>query len=104
MSIKRRLNAVAKQLTPTIESMNQAIEMRLITTRLEELVNYCERKQARSEERRKNGGKSAGQVAYEAQQAERKRIADIHNEEAKERLADQQQENAQPDVVKKKKK
>ena len=99
MSIKRRLNKVAKCLTPEIEAMNQGREMRDLTKRLEEIVGYCERKIAASRERKKNDGKSAGQVAAEAQTAERKRIQDIHSEEAEALAKDQEQAKAQPDAV-----
>ena len=94
MEIKKRLNAVAKRLTPEIESMNMASQMIEMLNRFDEILDYCEEKI----EKKNRGGVSAGQRAYDAQQAERDRIQKIHDEEADEMQRDQTQAEAQPDV------
>jgi hypothetical protein len=102
MEIKRRLNAVAKRITPEIEVMNPASEIRTLCSRLEELATYCEEKVERAAQS-KAAGKTKGQLADEAMKAERKRIKDIHDAEAKEAMEDRQQQKAQPESKPKKK-
>ena len=93
MEIKRKLNKLAKRITPEIEAMNMGIEMKRMCDRFEEILNYCEEKQ----ERAKRGGKSSGQIIAEKQAAGRNRIQKIHDEEAAEQLEDRQQHAAQPE-------
>lgn len=99
MEIKRRLNAVAKRMTPAIESLNIANEMSTLCDRLEGLATYGEEKVERAARK----GKTMGQKIDEERKAERKRIQDIHNEEAKEAMEDRQQHQAQPESKPKKK-
>jgi len=91
MEIKRRLNKVSKRLTPQIEVMNVANEMKTLTSRLEELVTYAEQKIERTEERRRNKMKTIGQQVDEQRKAEAKVISDHQVEEAEANLRDQQE-------------
>ena len=98
MEIKRRLNAVAKRITPEIEAMNISSEMKNMCKRFEELANYGEEKCARAKANRE-GRESMGAKQDREAKAERARIQKIHDAEADELAKDREQENAQPDVV-----
>ena len=87
MQIKRRLTALAKCMTPEIESMNVARQMEDMCKRMEELVAYAEEKISRSKTR----GKTIGAHVAEARAAEDKIIKDHQQAEAEENLKDQQE-------------
>lgn len=95
MEIKRRLNILAKRMTPAIEAMNVSNEMLTILKRMEELTFYAETKISRSEERKKANLPTRSEIQDKARKAENKRIAEIHNAENKERMEDQVQHKAQ---------
>lgn len=90
MELKKRLSALAKRMSPQIEAMNPAYELRDIIKRAEEILDYCEAKQKKPNR--------SSQATADAIQAERERIQKIHDEEAEELARDQQQHKAQPDV------
>ncbi len=98
MEIKRRLNAVAKRLTPEIEASNTGTQLAELATRFEELLAYAEEKDLRRAERDKTG-KSFAQRAQENRDKIEKEGKDAQAADEAEILADQQQEQAQPDVV-----
>lgn len=87
MELKRRLNAVAKCISPQIEVMNVADEMRRLTSRLEELVRYAEEKMALAASRDKTIGLRTKE-AREKAEVERKELQEA---EAQENLADQEE-------------
>lgn len=87
MQIKRRLNAIAKSLTPEIESMNISRQMEDMCKRMEELVAYAEEKIERSKQRHRTIGLQVAQ----RRAAEDKIIKDHQEAEAKENLADQKE-------------
>ena len=91
MDIKRRLNKIAKCLTPEIENMNISYEMKNICSRLEELIRYADEKIARTERRLKAGEKSGGQAAANRKAAAAKVIKDHQDAEAEENQKDQQE-------------
>jgi len=92
MEIKKRLNAAAKRLTPEIESMNVAVEIRERLKRIEELIDYAEQKIEGSAHKKE----SAGVATDRARREEAQRIADVQDEQALENAKDQQQSDAQP--------
>lgn len=87
MQIKRRLNAIAKSLTPEIESMNISRQMEDMCKRMEELVAYAEEKIERAKQRHRTIGLQVAQ----RRAAEDKIIKDHQEAEAKENLADQKE-------------
>lgn len=97
MQIKRRINAIAKRVTPFIETMNIAVEMDNMCKRFEELLDYGEAKELRHKEREKTG-ESLGQRIDRERREEREEIARINQLDQEEALKDQQQRNAQPDA------
>ena len=104
MEIKRRLGALNKRMTPAIESMNVANEIKEKLRRIEELTTYAETKIARSEERKKNNIPPVGAQQDAKKKADAKEIADLHQAEQDEMLKDQQQHKAQPESKAKPKK
>jgi len=97
MEIKRRLNAIAKDLTPEIESLNISQEMLQMCKRFEELVAYGHEKVARAQHVRNGGESMSARVNREIRET-REHIQKIHDEEAEEMMRDRQQHKAQPDV------
>ena len=91
MEIKRRLNAIAKCMTPDIECMNIADEMRRMLTRFEELVAYADEKAARAKERAARGGKTKAQISAERRAADAKEIRDHQQAELEINQADQKE-------------
>ena len=91
MEIKRRLNALAKTMTPEIEAMNVGREMKQLCKRLERLVAYAEEKIARSAQRKAAKEKTLGQQAKDRHEAETKVIFDHQTAESDANLADQKE-------------
>lgn len=87
MEIKRRLNKIAKRISPQLEVMNISEEMRRMCTRLEELCDYGEEKLARAARKEP----TIGQKVAEQRAAEQKEITDHQTAESEENLKDQQE-------------
>ena len=87
MEIKRRLNKVAKRLSPQIESMNVADEMMRMVTRFEELVAYAQEKIDRSASRQVTVGQKVAKQKAELL----KEIEDHQDAEADENRLDQEE-------------
>jgi hypothetical protein len=91
VEIKRRLNAAAKCMTPEIEAMNTAIELKMLLDRVEGLIRYAEGKIANRAARAKAKEKTIGQKARDQQAADQKIIIDYQTEESDANLADQRE-------------
>jgi len=78
--------------------MNMSIELNRICDRLDELATYAEHKMEQAAEQKKTG-MSRGLRQSIAIKKRRDENAAVQAKEELENLADQQQENAQPDVV-----
>ena len=87
MEIKRRLNKIAGRLSPQLEAMNIADEMRRMCQRLEEIVTYGEEKL----ERAASKGPTIGQKVQVQKEAMQKEIEDHQRAEAEENLKDQEE-------------
>lgn len=87
MEIKRRLNKVAKRLTPAIESMNVGLQMKELCSRLEELVTYAEQKIQSAANRKEALGV---QIAREKEE-QQKVIEDHQREEVEANQKDQEE-------------
>jgi hypothetical protein len=87
MEIKRRLTKIANSLSPQIEVMNVADEMRRMCQRLEELIAYAQEKIDRAND----GHKPIGQQVAEERAAKQKIIDDAQKAEAAENLQDQKE-------------
>lgn len=98
MEIKRRITAAAKRLTPEIEASNTGTQLNELTTRFEELLDYAEEKDLRRQEAVKTG-MSFSQRAAKKRAAIEQKGKDIQAADEAEILADQVQQEAQPDVV-----
>ena len=88
MEIKRRLNQIAKRMSPQIEVMNAASQMVDMCNRFDELLDYCEEKIARTAERK---GQTIGKLGMEAREKADKEIADAQQAEMDENQADQKE-------------
>lgn len=86
MEIKKQLTALGKRVTPQIEVMNVATEMRQLLKRLDELITYAQTKIDRSAERKETIG---AQVKRQKKEAD-DNIKKEQEREAKENLADQE--------------
>lgn len=91
MEIKRALTRLANRMTPQIEVMNVATEMRQLLERFEALLDYADEKNARSSERK---GHTIGRHVAEARAAKDKEVVDHQTAESNINLADQQESAA----------
>ena len=87
MEIKRRLNKIASRLSPQLEAMNIADEMRRMCQRFEEIVAYGEEKL----ERAASKDPTIGQKVQAQKAAIQKEIEDHQRAEAEENLKDQEE-------------
>ena len=87
MEIKRRLNKIAARISPQIEVMNNAEEMRRMCTRFEELLAYCEEKI----EKAASKAPTIGQKVAAQREALQQEIIDHQTAEAEENLKDQEE-------------
>lgn len=87
MEIKRRLTKIAHTLSPQIEVMNVADEMKRMCSRMEELIAYAQEKIDRSFEKRE----TIGQKVARQRASEQKEIEDHQEAENAENLADQKE-------------
>ena len=86
MEIKRQLTALGKRMTPQVETMNVAVEIRGLVKRIDELVTYAQTKIDRSAERKETIGR---RVQREKEDAAAK-IAVEQDREANENQVDQE--------------
>lgn len=91
MELKRKLTALGKRMSPQIEVMNVADEIKRCLTRIDELVTYAQTKIDRSEERKKNKELTIGAKAQLAREAADKEVVDAQTEESDANLKDQQE-------------
>ena len=97
MEIKRAITKQASRLTPQIEVMNCAGELREMVKRMKEILDYAEEKVERAEANKKRKESTGVRIDRERRE-EREHIAEVQNREAVEAAADQAQQDAQPGI------
>ena len=95
MEIKRRLNRIAGRITPQIEVMNVADEMRRMCNRFEEILNYAEEKVTRAAERKETVGALVDRQKKEKKAA----IEEMQRAESEENMRDQQEAAAERQAI-----
>lgn len=91
MELKRKLNALAKRMSPQIEAMNVNHEIHQHVNRISELIDYAEQKIERSEQRKRDKEPTTGQVADDRNKANAKEQLDLQTAESDANLADQKE-------------